>query len=300
MIDLPWDAERTTGVDDARLLGSTAFGIPCRGVHVLGEGWDFVNFLADDTWVLRFPKRAECDRALVRERGILERLHNLDLPVSLPEFEHFSGPSGDYPWHFAAYRLLPGTPLSQIDDEPARKVVAHAVGEFLAALHQAPVDAELSSPWNHEDQRAWTGREFRSAVGAYPADLRRQVERYLEGPRVPEPGVPQVLAHADLSGEHILVDRSTGELTGLIDWADSCRMLRSIDFAGLFYEGGRELTANAYSAYGLKPDEPEWRWLEQTTVAISIGHVFFGYHSNRPRVVAQGLERMRRCLARNG
>lgn len=86
----------------------------------------------------------------------------------------------------------------------------------------------------------------------------------------------QVLAHADLLGEHVLVDHRSGALAGIVDWGDAFTTLRSIDFAGLFFEFGRGLTAKAYSAYGVTPDEHEWRWLEQRAVAIGIEHVFYG------------------------
>jgi aminoglycoside phosphotransferase (APT) family kinase protein len=270
--------------------------MPCKHLSVLGEGWDFVNFLADDTWVVRIPKRADADRALVHERKILDRLTSLNLPASVPRFEHFSGPREHFPWHFAAYRVVRGTPLSLVDDEAVRASVAIAIGEFLAVLHQAVIGTEVASPWNPGDQRTWATREFRLAESAYPDDIRRRVERYLERPPVPMPNVPQVLVHADLLGEHILVDVGAGGLSGVIDWADAFTTLRSVDFAGLFFEGGRGLAAKAYSAYGVTPDEHEWRWLEQTAVAIAIGHVFYGYRSNQRQLMEKGLARIRDCL----
>ena len=296
MADFPWIAERRLEPQNAGALGRVAFGLPCEDVEELGEGWDFVNYLADGKWVLRFPKRAECDRVLVREREILERLHDLSLPASVPRFEHFSSRCDSFPWHFAAYRYLEGTSLSHIDDEAIVNAVAPAVGEFLAELHRAPVEAELPSPWDGDDDTAWVSHEFKQSIGAYPTGLRKRLDAYLQNSWPADPDVPRVLAHADMLEDHILVDLVTGELTGIIDWADACTTIRSADFAGLFYTAGRAYAARAYATYGVEPDDNEWRWLEHSAIAIGIGEVHYGYHDNQPKRVAKGLERIRRYL----
>lgn len=298
LVELPWVAERQVEVDDARALATAAFGMPCRTLRGLGEGWDFVAFLVDDDWVLRIPKRADADRALVRERAILDHLQSLDLPAAVPCFEYFSDPQGPFPWHVAAYRLIPGDPLSQqrVDDAHGGAGLAGELGEFLAALHSTTADLELASPWDEEEDRVWMRREFEGAVDAYPAALRHRIERFLHADPVPDPAVPRVFAHADLLSEHILVDPQTGRLTGIIDWADASTTIRSSDFAGIHYEWGRELTERAYVAYGRTPDAQEWRWLEQQVVAIGIGQVFYGHHDQRPHLVARAIERIANAL----
>ena len=296
MTDFPWIAKHRLEPHKAGVLGHAAFGLPCEDVVELGEGWDFVNYLADGKWVLRFPKRAECDRALVREKEILERLHVLSLPASVPRFEHFSSHCDGFPWHFAAYRYLEGTPLSDIDDEAIVSVGAPAIGEFLAALHHAPIEAELPSPWDDDNDGAGMSREFKQSIGAYPTDLRKRLDAYLQKSGPADPDVPRVLAHADLLGDHILVDPKTGELKGVIDWADACTRIRCADFAGLFFTGGRGYTERAYAAYNVEPDANEWRWLEHSAIAIGIGEVYYGFHNNQPKRVAKGLDRIRRYL----
>ena len=296
MTDFPWLAEVRLGPEQARILARQAFDLPCTTVEELGEGWDFINYLADGKWVLRFPKRAECDPVLVRERQILERLRDLSLPASVPEFEHFSPSCDSFPWHFAAYPYLVGTPLSAVDNKAIVNAIAPQLGEFIAALHQAPLEAELTSPWDDVRDNSWARREFDQSAGAYATELCQQVDAYLRLSPPADPDVPRVLAHADLLEDHILIDPEKGTLSGIIDWADACTRIRSSDFAGLYYAGGRDCAARAYSSYGVEPDEHEWRWLQHRALVIGIGEVHYGYHTAQPQQVAHGMDRVRRYL----
>jgi Ser/Thr protein kinase RdoA (MazF antagonist) len=311
MADFPWVAEQRLGPQDAGTLARLAFGLPCRTIEELGEGWDFINYLADDKWVLRFPKRAECDPVLVRERQILESLHELSLPAAVPRFEYFSSSCDTFPWHFAGYPYLKGTSLSHLDDEAIVNAVAPQVGEFLAALHQkhqkqqehqehqehqSHIEAEIPSPWDEVLDNSWANREFNQSIAAYPADLCTRLDAYLQNSRPAEPEVPRVLAHADLLEDHILVDPESAKLVGIIDWADACTRIRSADFAGLYYAGGHACAARAYATYEVEPDDDEWRWLQHTAIIIGIGEVHYGHHDNQPQRVARGLTRIDRYL----
>ncbi len=296
MTHFPWAAELQLEPNRAGALARRAFGIRCADVEKLAEGFDYISYLADGEWVLRFPKRAECDGVLVREREILKRMHNLPLPVPVPGFEYFSSPLAEFPWHFAAYRYLSGTPLTDISDAAILNDVAAEVGEFLAVLHRARIATEVPSPWAGQDYSQWALREFRHSADAYSATLRRRLDAYLQDPLPPEPEVPLVLAHADLLADHILVDPATSALAGIIDWADACTTIRSADFGGLFYAGGRECAARAFWTYGAEPDDDEWRWLEHKAIMIAVGEVHYGYLDNHPKRVSSGLERIRRYL----
>jgi aminoglycoside phosphotransferase (APT) family kinase protein len=293
--EFPWRAEHRVDPESAATLGRLAFRLPCKTVELLGEGWDFITYLADRSWVLRFPKRTECDRALIRERNILERLHRFSLPVAVPRFEHFSPARDGFPWHFAGYRYLRGTPLSHIRDEATMRAIAPAIGAFLAALHKDTFEVELPTPRDGGESRAeWASHTFTESVHAYPSDLRKQIKAFLQSPWPVAPDVPQVLAHADLLEDHILVNTTTTQLAGIIDWTDACTTIRSSDFVGLYYAGGRDFTARAYAAYGVEADDGEWQWLHHSAIAIGIEEVYYGYNDEQPSRLAQALERLRR------
>ena len=289
--ELPWKTDLKLNSEEAGLLASKAFDLPCDCVEVLGEGWDYLNFLADEEWVLRFPKRESCDAVLVREKGILDQLSRVSLPVAVPYFEYLGEPGEGYPWHIAAYRYIPGTPLAEIRDSVSFRNIPKSIGKFLAILHQVSTEIELTDPWDLGDGDNWERREFTESLAAYPADTRKKMEAFLDRPYPAKPDLPHVLTHADLNAEHILVDPTTGEVTGIIDWADACTSVRTTDFVGLYYFGGRNYASQAYAAAGIIPNDIEWHWLEHAVIAMCIGQIFYGWNDNKPLLVEQGLER---------
>lgn len=289
---LPWSAERRLSPAEVAKLARKALDLPCNTVEMLGEGWDYINFLADEQWVLRFPKRANCDTVLVREKSILDRLNGADLAVAIPDIEHLAGPREDFPWHFAAYRYIPGTPLNKVTDDASVKNLPESIGQFLATLHTVSTDVELTDPWDFGDHGDWKRREFEAAIAAYPTHLHKPMKQFLARPGPVEPELPRVLIHADMNAEHILVDPSTGDLTGVIDWADAHTSIRSHDFVGLYYLGGRDYASRVYEAYGSEPNEDEWRWLEYAAISMCIGQIFYGVKGSKPLIAEQGLRKI--------
>jgi aminoglycoside phosphotransferase (APT) family kinase protein len=206
-----------------------------------------------------------------------------------------SPPRPGFPWHFALYGFLPGAPLSARADAEAARATAASVGAFLAALHDAGLPA-MASPWTATgSEMEGLGWQFEQSVVRYPTKLRGVVEDFLSEPSPTRPDVPSVFAHADLMPDHILVNAS-GSLRGVIDWADAHTTSRCVDFAGLYYAGGREAAAIAYRVYGAEPDACEWAWLEHTAVAIGIEDVFYGCRDGQPERVAAALRRLGRLL----
>lgn len=296
MSQFPWQAEYRVSTIEARHLAGLAFGLPCKQIEVLGEGWDYLNFLVDETWVLRFPKRSACDTVLIRERQILDLLNGQPLPLAVPNFEHFSDPQENFPWHFAAYPYIAGTPLSS-EGIAAPDNLSDVTGEFLSALHAIGTQTELEDPWPGDDDDEWARREFESSLTAYPSSMRRRVEAFLDRPPPHEPVLPKVLTHADLNAEHILIHPENGTVTGIIDWADAYSSIRTIDFLGLYYLKGRDAVARAYQAYRAKPTEQEWGWLEHAAIGMCIGQIFYGSNDNRPALIQQGLSRLENYLS---
>ncbi|RJE23157.1 Phosphotransferase enzyme family [Aspergillus sclerotialis] len=49
------------------------------------------------------------------------------------------------------------------------------------------------------------------------------------------------LIHNDLKGEHILIDESTGQITGILDWADAGIGDAAVDIAGLVITVGKDV-----------------------------------------------------------
>ena len=290
--DQPWHAEKRLTPQAASAAANAGFGVAFEHVRPLGEGWDFATYLADDAWVLRFPKRSECSDVLLREARILRMLEGAELHVAVPRFEHVSGPVAEFPWHFAAYRYLPGTPLNELDDPSVARGIAPVLGRFLGALHALDVEP-MASPWGEDD--GWKRREFEATAEGYPKPLRERMAAFLREPPAARPSLPEVLTHGDLNYEHLLIDEG-GELVGVIDWADAYTTHRTVDYIGLYYLTDRETVRRAYAEQEIEPDETEWRWLEHAAIAMCVGQIYYGRRTKQPSIERLGLANVARFL----
>jgi len=290
---MPWTAEHRLEADEARMLGRKFFNFPCDKVVALEEGWHYINFLADNEWVLRFPEREHCSKVSLREKEVHDLLEKMPLPLPTPNIKYLAGPSENFLWHFAAYRYVRGTPLLGVQDSKVPSHIPESIGEFLAILHEASAKVDIEDPWGDEDDDNWTRRKFEASLLAYPVKLRVRTDSFLELPTPSGLKLPRVLTHGDLNAEHILVDQSTGKVSGIIDWADTHTSFRSRDFVGLYYFGDKECARQAYNAYGAEPDDDEWRWLKHAAIEMCIGQIFYGWNDNKPTMVEEGLKRVR-------
>lgn len=205
-------------------------------ISVLGEGWDTIAFLVDNSIVFRIPKRPAVAQQMVKEARVLEIIRPY-VTTRIPLIEWIGRPHGHLPVSAVGHRLLTGTQLSAIPPGSTRDNVLRQVSQFLGDLHTIPMsmlnDADV--PWFR-----WTGDNSVDGPDGWEAGLRAFTGRIMEdvipllspstGERVAEEvaaflGEPQhfgfqpVLIHGDLSPEHILVDTVTGEI-GVIDFGD--------------------------------------------------------------------------------
>lgn len=224
----PWDAEIEVSLDLARELIADAFPslAPVR-VELLGYGWDNAAFLANGEYVFRFPRRAVAVELIRSELEALPRLAPL-LPAPIPVPCFAGSPGAAYPWPFAGYPLLAGTPVDGArSTADARARLAPALGAFLRALHgsrahaaAAPVlGGDAIGRLDHAKRLPQARERFADAAAAgmladgdlFVAAMERLAPD--SGPR------PAVVVHGDLYARHLLVDEAGG-LAGVIDWGD--------------------------------------------------------------------------------
>src|SRR5262245_4435061 len=130
-----WTPELVVDEAFARRLISTWFPeIGTRSLTLLAEGWDNSVWVAEDGWAFRFPQRELGVRGLQRELEVLPRLAPM-LPLAVPVPELRGEPTGDYPWPFFGFWLVPGreAALAVLDDD-ARARLARPLAEFLHVL----------------------------------------------------------------------------------------------------------------------------------------------------------------------
>ena len=235
------------------------------GLRHLGSGWDFDAFLTLDGWVFRFPRKPECGDQLDLERRVLAMVAPVLPPaVQVPRMDVVRKASA-FALPFARYRYLDGIDPSLLP--PALlPATARDIGAALATVHAVPADAaraagvrEVAS--DDVAKHEWFRHGVEVALGLrghYPA-----VDGAIDWVESAVPSIPQYMGplrftHSDLGPDHLLVDRDTGALTGIIDWTDATLGDPARDFVALVAWQGWEFTERALAAYSI-PLDPSFR-----------------------------------------
>jgi len=268
-MERPWLAEHEVSAELARELLAERFpALQVDSLELLGVGWDNTAWLVGGELVVRFPRRPIAVPLIETEARLLPWLASrLPLPVPVPELVAAARPADErYPWPFAGYRRLAGSPAADLDlDGSARLRAAVPLARFLAALHAAPVEEAraLGAPGDELGRLDLAKRlplvEERLALAVRRGLLASAApfEPVLAAtPRERAPGGPCVV-HGDLYARHVLVDRE-GTPTGVIDWGDVHLGDPALDLS-LAHSFLPPAAHEAFrAAYG-PIDEPTWR-----------------------------------------
>lgn len=261
MAEAPWRLERA--VLDAgavkALLAEQVPDLDVSSVSRLGEGWDCEAWLVDDHWVFRFPKRQEVQVSLAREAVLLPVLAER-LDVRLPVAEWSGKPCERFPYTFYGYRLVPGQTWDWSVRPTTRLVTFESrfMG-FLNRLHGSTAAArgalreagEMLADSIPLDWVAELERVRDLLEGRLRAETLAVVAPLLAGEvAAPAPFVGDpVLLHYDLSEDHVFMDDATGQILGVIDWADAGFGDPAMDFIEATIWLGPEFLERVLAAY---------------------------------------------------
>jgi aminoglycoside phosphotransferase (APT) family kinase protein len=246
---------RLTAATVASLVAEQFPALPAHETAWLGSGWDHDLFSVGPDWILRFPQREDRVDWLTRETTILAVLSE-NMPSRIPRFELAGHPSAAFPFPFAGYRRLPGVTAGQPADSDLPGL-AQDIGTLLTQLHRTdparipPCPGGFDNePW--DQLRAELMADAPAARALLPHNLLPQAEPYLTGQLPPPPADgPRRFIHNDICPDHVIVDATTGRLTGLIDFTDALIGEVVLDFVGLIGIAGYPFIHQAAAAYEL-------------------------------------------------
>jgi aminoglycoside phosphotransferase (APT) family kinase protein len=296
---LPWHDEAP--LDVAAAAAIIAADLPeFRGAAVerLGDGWDFKLFLVDGRWAFRFPKRRQCARQLEREIALLATLAARwpGGSIDFPRYRYHVDAPRRFAWPYAAYPLLPGTPLVDCSYDLVNPImIGTDLGRLLRQLNERP---PLPRPRHYRDHIAADLTSLRAELDAVAAALPEHLvepsQRLLA--RIPPPEDDAlVFGHGDLGVEHVLVDGS--RITAVIDWGDAGWGHPVADLVGLWAWGGDAAVDAALTTWQRAFSRRDWARLRQRGAAYAIGSAYYGYKDARDllfRAALGWLERMYR------
>jgi aminoglycoside phosphotransferase (APT) family kinase protein len=240
-------------------------------------GWDNQVALVDGRWVHRTPRFPDREPQLRREAELLPWLApQLPLPVPVPEVV------SEDPFT-VRHAYLPGSPA-----DGASPAHGAAVGAFLRALHAVDPGAAVAhgargAADTHAETLERVARMEREVLPLLPRHLAPLGEALLA--RVATPPPRRCLVHGDLGPEHIRV--LDDEVTGVIDWGDSCVGDPALDLAWTTIGAQPGFAAAVRTAYrpgkGLRARARDWHLLGPWH------EVLYGLGDGGPPFVESGL-----------
>lgn len=207
---------------------------PALSIHSwkpLREGWANKTFLANQTFVFRFPKHSTAARNLLREVGFLAELAPT-LPLAIPRYDYIGQPTAHFPFPFGGYAYIPGVPLSQcLEQEHDASWWQQPLGVFLSALHRFPTQRaqQLLKEDGYITPQAWQQAiiEMCIQVRAHIFPLLTQHQQQATGRYFDSVlndatlfSFTPVVLHQDFYPHNILVDVANKAVTGVLDWSN--------------------------------------------------------------------------------
>lgn len=303
-----WTPEVVVDAERARaLIGRRFPEFGASRLRRLGQGWDNAAYLVDERAVFRFPQRGIAAPLVATEVAVLPLLAP-HLPLAIPDPRWIGEPQSDYPWRFAGYPLLPGTPIDvAAPDDAARSRFAPALGAFLRALHALdPLPLrEAGLPPDRigrldPGKRLPQSRERLAALehrGALSATEARAVREILERDAPASETQRLTVVHGDLYARHILLDDQRAAVA-IIDWGDVHFGDPAVDLAIVHELLPPHAIAAFYEAYG-PIEETTWknaRWRATHHAALAAD---YGLAIGDEALARGGLEALHRILAAN-
>jgi aminoglycoside 2''-phosphotransferase len=272
--------------------------LPIRSCEYVSQGWDSVAVVVNNELIFRFPLRPVAEPQYLKEARLLDALAGrVSLP--LPRFTYL-GDGRPPPEHvLVGYPMLMGAQLrcAMLPALDAPKL-AGRLGGFIGELHSFPVEQAVGFGLPREDAASWraSGREQYDRIRARVFPLLEGAERERIAARWEaflgddaNFGFAPAVLHADLTGDHILIDTTTGEIAGIIDWGDATVGDPAYDFAGLLADYGVEFAGNALASYGQPTDPAFMDRVAFYVAAMPFNEILYGQDIGSAQHVERGL-----------
>ncbi len=228
----PWNEGSTVSPELARALVASQWpDLADAPARILGQGWDNTAILIGD-WVFRFPRRHDTIELIEAEIRVSPGLAPL-LPIPISAPQRIGTPTDQFPYPFAGYPILPGTPSHEADLSPAdRAHLAPRLAEFLRVLHSTPAPLDISKDpidRHNFDHRIDMVKDLLTRASLSPLVSLCDCDPVFDA--IPTDFTPSTttLVHGDLRPPHLLIEHGT--LSGVIDWGDLHRGDPATDLA---------------------------------------------------------------------
>ncbi|MDJ1474032.1 aminoglycoside phosphotransferase family protein [Bacillus sp. LS15-K4] len=230
------------------------------------EGWDNVAVIVNDELLFRFPRKQEYAMRIPLEKELCTLLSCSLHEIEVPKYHLFYKKETATIPLCSYYTLIHGEPLKTeivtTLEKQERKTLITQLATFLAALHSIPLNRvkalefpiEKTLPYWKELQIKLTQYLTNSLTSLQKSSLNQLFENFFTFTTT----FQNTIIHADFTHHHILFNKQNKNISGIIDFGDAQIGDPAFDFAGLYYDFGREFTTSVYEQYStlISHDDP--------------------------------------------
>ena len=201
-----------------------------RSLRLLGEGYDNMIFLINDSYLIRLPRRQVADQLIQNEQAFLKK-HGKSLRIAVPKVLHAGKPGDTYPFHWSITNFLLGETAA---NEKPNSGEVEKFALFLKDLHSLENKGMSHNPHrstpltNRVEDMASKMSELKSSTELITPAIENIWAEALTEPRVEQ----ETIIHGDLHGRNILLYNS--RFFGIIDWGDVCSGDPATDLASVW------------------------------------------------------------------
>ena len=234
-----------------------------RSVSQLQEGWASFVIEVNGELIFRFPKRPEVEDNLRKEIRLMPKLSE-HLSFRVPYFEYIWEGGKEYDGWFVGYRKVDGVPIGRWCTRKAHSArMIRNLARMLTEIHRFPVKRypELKliffGPRQRKDKlKNLYAQVTEKVLPILSATERRKTIDFFERQLAVAEDFRfnSTLTHDDLSGPHILCDKTKDKINGVIDWEDGCIGDPAGDFYGILQDCGLSFTRRVIEEYEGEPD----------------------------------------------
>lgn len=212
-----------------------------HSLNILGEGFGSLVVETDTGIVLRIAKNHISQKNHVFEKEALEFIGDKIKDTEIPKIVVYKESDQNFPFGFIGHKKIEGIPLSpEMVEESNFSYLAEQIARFLFNLHGIKVpssfrksefplsETSLTSLWNNISGYI----KDRVNVVDFIA-LQNWIQKTIL--QIKELSFTPTLIHGDFWNENIIVDKSSLEIRGVIDFENTCLGYKLLDFMTLSY-----------------------------------------------------------------
>jgi aminoglycoside 2''-phosphotransferase len=280
--------------------------VEVRSVAQLQEGWANFVIEVNGELIFRFPKRPEVEDNLRKETRLVPRLAE-HLSFRVPRFDYIWKGGKEYDGWFVGYRKIKGVPIGRwCTRKPHSSKMVRHLAALLTEVHGFPAErfAGLKLVFfgpreRREKFKDLYGQVQEKVLPVLSTNERRIAIDFFEQQLAIQENFQfnSTFTHDDLSGPHILCDKTKDKINGVIDWEDGCIGDPAGDFHGILEECGQSFTKKVLEKNEGEPDPGIMQRVRLYLSIVPFYEILYGQEHDEA-TAKSGLARLRSTVLR--